>query len=168
MFDYVPRTTGTGSIKIKLHFPSSSPLRLRLLSWGKSTVIIVEDHIIFGTGQSLPIKTEFPKTKKRVQAARKVERKDGKARHKKVKSSSGHAPGGKFPPKPEKGHSNRCTVDGKPFYYNFKSNKWAIESDRDGHDQYRQPGVYSDSRVYLIRSSCGAQPHHQYLHQPIR
>jgi hypothetical protein len=61
--------------------------------------------------------------KKLVQAVRKVAGKEGKARPKEVKSSSGHAPGGNFPPKPEKGHSNRCTVDGIHYYYHFKSNK---------------------------------------------
>jgi hypothetical protein len=61
---------------------------------------------------------------KRLNATCKLASRDGKFRPKEVISYGGHAPGGKFLSKPEKGQSNRCTVDGKPYYNHFKSNRW--------------------------------------------
>jgi outer membrane protein assembly factor BamA len=59
-----------------------------------------------------------------VKAARKVAKKDGKGKD--PKTTNGHPPGGKFPSKPGKGQSNRCTVDGSQYYFHFKSNRWLL------------------------------------------
>jgi hypothetical protein len=56
---------------------------------------------------------------KRFKSIRKLAKKNENS-----KSSTGHPAGGKFPPKPEKGQTNRCTVDGKQYYYHFKSVCW--------------------------------------------
>jgi hypothetical protein len=64
--------------------------------------------------------------KKRVQEARKVAAKKNQKndKGKSSKPTNGHPPGGKFPPKPGKGQSNKCTVEGKQYYFHFKSNCW--------------------------------------------
>jgi hypothetical protein len=62
---------------------------------------------------------------KKMKAARKLAKKDNKeGKGRDSKSGNGNAPGGKFPEKPAKGQSNKCTVDGKEYYFHFKSHRW--------------------------------------------
>jgi hypothetical protein len=60
-----------------------------------------------------------------MKAAQKLARKDKKeGKGNDSKSGDGHPPGGKFPQKPAKGQPNKCTVDGKEYYFHFKSLRW--------------------------------------------
>jgi hypothetical protein len=63
---------------------------------------------------------------KRAQEARKVAAKKNQKNDKEKSSKpiNGHPPGGKFPPKPGKGQSNKCTVEGKQNHFHFKSSRW--------------------------------------------
>jgi hypothetical protein len=59
---------------------------------------------------------------KRLRAAKKVAKKgDSKSSTKLI---NGHPPGGKFPQRPGKGQTNKCTVDGKQYFFHFKSQRW--------------------------------------------
>lgn len=70
---------------------------------------------------------------KKMKAAQKLAKKDKKDdKGKDKKSSIGNAPGGKFPEKPAKGQPNKCTVDGKEYYFHFKSHRW-LPADRPRH-----------------------------------
>jgi hypothetical protein len=64
---------------------------------------------------------------KRIKAAQKLAKKDKKdGKGKDYKSGNGHPPGGKFPEKPAKGQPNKCTVEGKQYYFHFKSHRWLL------------------------------------------
>jgi hypothetical protein len=68
---------------------------------------------------------------KRMAEARQLANKDKSKR--KVKSGKGCAPGGKFPEKPKKGQPHRCTVDGKEYYFHFKSGRWLLVDKTTNH-----------------------------------
>jgi hypothetical protein len=64
---------------------------------------------------------------KKMEAAKKLakkDKKDGKGNG--SKSCNGHPPGGKFPQKPARGQPNKCTVEGKQYYFHFKSQRWLL------------------------------------------
>jgi hypothetical protein len=62
---------------------------------------------------------------KRTKAAQKLANKNKKGgKGNTNKTIIGHPPGGKFPERPRKGQSNKCTVEGTQFYFHFKSNRW--------------------------------------------
>lgn len=60
---------------------------------------------------------------KKMEEARKLVKKDKKGKN---KSGKGFAPGGKFPDKPKKGQPQRCTVDGKEYYFHYKTGRWLL------------------------------------------
>jgi hypothetical protein len=62
-----------------------------------------------------------------MEAAKKLAKKDKKdGKRNGAKSINGHPPGGKFPLKPEKGQTNKCTTDGKQYYFHFKTSRWFL------------------------------------------
>jgi hypothetical protein len=65
------------------------------------------------------------------------------------KQQEGHPPGGKFPQKPSKGQPNRCEVDGKPYYFHYKSNTWR-PADRQANlvDTVQAVGTSSSLGMY--------------------
>jgi hypothetical protein len=67
-----------------------------------------------------------------MKAAQKLAKKDKKkGKGKESMSGIGHSPGGKFPQKPTKGQPNRCAIDGKDYYFHYKSYSW-LPVDRKG------------------------------------
>jgi hypothetical protein len=66
-----------------------------------------------------------------MKAAQKLAKK-AKKDEKGSQAGIGNPPGGKFPQKPPRGQPNKCTVEGKDYYFHFKSHRWLpMDKQRD-------------------------------------
>jgi hypothetical protein len=82
--------------------------------------------------------TRIDANSKLMKAAKKVAKKNDKVKN--SKSNNGHPPGGKFPAKPMKGQTNKCMVEGRQYYFHFKSNRWLL-ADQQSHQSHSTPAA---------------------------
>jgi hypothetical protein len=94
--------------------------------------------------------------RQRVIDARLIAKKAGSTKTKgsRKQSQNGHPPGGKFPPKPGRKQNNRCEVDGKPFYYHYKTNKW-LPADRQANHSEATRATSTASSTATSQSNRG-------------
>jgi hypothetical protein len=93
---------------------------------------------------------------KRMKAAQKLARKDKKdGKGKDNKSIQGNPPGGKFPERPGKGQPNKCTVEGKQYYFHFKSQRWLLV-DRQANVATSSPTVGTTATIHQPTTRIGS------------